>query len=66
MSCIQNVDLRQDNKEMYWMRKTLGHLYWAPKSLVIITRGYTNNSTDAYAVHLTEYQSQKPPNKLKL
>jgi hypothetical protein len=48
------------------MRKTLGLLYWAPKSPVIITRGYTNNSTDGYTLHLTEYQSQKPPIKLKL
>jgi len=48
------------------MRKTLGHLYWAPKSPVIITRGYTNNSTDAYTVLLNEYQFQKPPIKSKL
>jgi len=48
------------------MRKTLGLLYWAPKSPVAITRGYTNNSIDDYTVRLTEYQSQKPPIKLKL
>jgi len=66
LSNIWNVDLRQDNKELYWMRKTLGLLYWAPKSPVAITLGYTNNSIDAYTVRLTEYQSQKPPIKLKL